>query len=132
MSDVARNIATVRRFYGAGPADDDAERLPFFADDAVWHVPGENPVSGPYAGVQAITERMVERMAPLDRWEIEARDVMGNADLVVGTFTLRGLRRGVDIETTGAHVFRFDTDGRIAEAWGFTLDQARLDELFRA
>ncbi len=132
MSDVARNIETVRRFYGAGPADDDSERLPFFADDAVWHVPGDNPVSGPYGGVRAISETMIERMQPLDRWEIELRDVMGNDDLVVATIDLRGLRRGVSIETTGAHVFRFDAQGRIGEAWGFTLDQRRLDELFRA
>ena len=47
---VARNIQAVRRFYEAGPAAEDSERLPFFTPDAVWHVPGENPVAGPYRG----------------------------------------------------------------------------------
>ena len=45
---VGRNLETIQRFYGAGPALDDSDRLAFFAPDAVWHVPGDNPVSGPY------------------------------------------------------------------------------------
>lgn len=132
MSSIERNIETVRRFYGAGPADDDADRVSFFADSAVWHVPGANPVSGPYVGIDAITGTMPGRMGPLDRWEIELLDVMGNEDLVVATIRVSGLRRGVSIETPGAHVFRFDQSGRIVEAWGFTQDQARLDDFFRA
>jgi hypothetical protein len=36
------------------------------------------------------------------------------------------------INTHGGHVFRFDGEGLIAEAWGFTEDQAALDELFRS
>jgi ketosteroid isomerase-like protein len=129
---VADNIETVRRFYRAGPADDDSSRTPMFARDAVWHVPGENPVSGPYRGVDAITGEMIGRMQPLDEWRIEMKHVMGNDDLVVGTVHLTGRRRGRTIDTDGAHVFRFDEEGRIVEAWGFTVEQAALDEFFRA
>jgi ketosteroid isomerase-like protein len=129
---VADNIAAVRRFYGAGPADDDSQRVPLFAPDAVWHVPGDNPVSGPYRGVEEISRTILERMQPLDEWRIDVIDVMGNADLVVATFALVGRRRGVDIETRGAHVFRLDAEAHIVEAWGFTADQGRLDEFFEA
>jgi len=122
----------VRRFYGAGPAADDSERRSFFAPDAVWHVPGDNPVSGPYRGIEQITGLMVERMAPLDDWRIEPRHMMANGDLVLAVVHVFGTRRGHSIKTHGGHVFRFDSDGRIAEAWGFTEDQAALDEFFRA
>ena len=130
--DVQQNIEAVRRFYGAGPADDDADRRGLFSPDAVWHVPGENPVSGVYRGVDAIVEQMPARMAPLDAWDLELLDVMGNADMVVATVRLSGSRRGVTIATPGAHVFRLDDDARIVEAWGFTQQQARLDEFFSA
>lgn len=129
---VATNIAKVLRFYAAGPADDDAERAPFFAPNAVWHVPGTNPVSGAYHGVHAIRTDMAARMMPLDEWTIEPIDAMGNGDLVMATVRLRARRRGHPVESTGGHVFRFDDEGRIAEAWGFVEKQAELDDLVRA
>jgi hypothetical protein len=71
----AENMATVRRFYAAGPSDTDDQRGVFFAPDAVWHVPGANLVSGPYHGIEAITVTMPARMQPLDEWRIEPRHV---------------------------------------------------------
>ena len=129
---VARNVETIRRFYGAGPADDDTARAPFFAPDVVWHVPGDNPVSGPYRGAAAIQTDMIDRMGPLDEWTIEPIDIMGNDDMVVGYVRIHGRRRGHEIQMTGAHAFRFDDEGRVAEAWGFSSDQAELDAFFRA
>jgi ketosteroid isomerase-like protein len=129
---VTENIETARRFYAVGPSDIDIDRERFFAPDVVWHVPGDNPVSGPYNGFTAIANDMTARMQPLDEWRIEPRHMMGNADMVVAVVHLYGQRRGRSIRTHGAHVFRFDDQGRICEAWGFTEDQAGLDELFRA
>ena len=132
MMSVGRNIATIREFYAAGPAADDADRVPFFAPDVVWHVPGNNPVSGPYRGPEAIRTKMAARMALLDEWTIDVLDVMGNEDLVIGVVQIRGRRRGRTIDTRGGHVFRFDAQGRVAEAWGFTAQQDELDDFFRA
>jgi len=129
---VAENIETVRRFYAAGPSDDDSERVDFFAPDALWHVPGDNPVSGPYHGIAAITGEMTTRMQPLDEWHIEPRHVMANGDLVMAICHLAGRRGDRIVNTHAGHVFRFDDRGRIVEAWGFTEDQERLDELFRS
>jgi ketosteroid isomerase-like protein len=123
------NLATVRRFYAAGPADDDAEREPFASPDIVWHVPGANRVSGDYRGTDAVFRRMPASMQPLDRWEVELVDVMANADLVVATVRVRGERYGRTVDTDGAHVFRLDDDARILEAWGFIVDQAAVDAL---
>jgi ketosteroid isomerase-like protein len=132
LTDRARNVETVWRFYRSGPADDDSGRVSMFARDAVWHVPGENPVAGDYRGVDAITQVIVSRMQPLTRWEIEPHAVMANRDLVMASVRLRGERYGRAIACRGGHVFRFDPEGRIVEAWGFVDDQARLDEILAA
>jgi ketosteroid isomerase-like protein len=128
----ARNTETVWRFYRGGPADDDSGRVSLFGRDAVWHVPGDNPVAGDYRGVDAITRVMVSRMQPLTRWEIEPLAVMANRDLVMASVDLRGERYGRAIACRGGHVFRFDPDGTIVEAWGFVEDQAGLDEILSA
>ena len=126
---VAENIATVRGFYEAGPASDDAGRPSFASADLTWHVPGANRVSGEYHGADAVFRAMPAAMQPLDEWAIEVVEVMGNADLVVATVIVRGRRYGRSIESNGAHVFRLDAAGRIVEAWGFVVAQAELDEL---
>jgi ketosteroid isomerase-like protein len=63
---VAENIAAVRRFYAAGPPQDDAKRHAFATPDIVWHVPGENPVAGRYEGHAAVFGEIGQRMQPLD------------------------------------------------------------------
>jgi hypothetical protein len=125
---VAENIETVRRFYAAGPADDDNARASFASPDIVWHVPGANRVSGEYRGAHDVFESMPAAMQPLDRWDLDVVDVMGNADLVVATVRVRGARHGRTVDSAGAHVFRL-VDGRIVEAWGFVVEQAALDSL---
>jgi uncharacterized protein len=125
---VAENIAAVRRFYEAGPAGDDRNRVEFASRDIVWHVPGDNRVSGEYRGAQAVFETMPASMQPLERWELDVAEVMGNAGLVVAIVDIRGTRYGRSVETRGAHVFRL-RDGVIVEVWGFADDQAGLDAL---
>ena len=129
---IRENIETVKRFYAASPADDDSPRVEFFAPDAVWHVPGNNPVSGDYHGVEAITNEISSRMQPLEEWEIEAKHVMGNGDRVVAIVHVKAGRRGQTVRGHGAHAFRFNDEGLIVEAWGFNEDQDAIDELFRA
>ena len=126
------NVEAIRRFYAAGPADDDSARHPFARDDVVWHVPGDSPVARDYRGKHDVFEVMGERMQPLDEWTIDVLDVMGNRDLVVGVVHLVARRGEHRVDCHGAHTFRFDDDGLLAEAWGFVADQAALDELFRS
>ncbi len=126
---VADNIESVRRFYAAGPADDDAARLAFASPDIVWHVPGANRVSGDYRGLDQVFRVMGAAMQPLDRWEIDVVDVMGNRDLVFATVNVRAERYGRSVTTRAGHVFRLDDDARILEAWGFVGEQTALDEL---
>jgi ketosteroid isomerase-like protein len=122
-----RNIEIVRRFY----TGDEAERAGA-APDIVWHVPGHNPVSGEYRGFREYTQVMPERMAPLSRWDFTLESVMVNGDHVMTTYRLQGERRGKTIDLRGGHLFRLTGDGKVAEGWGFTEDQDKLDEFFSA
>lgn len=126
---VAENIATVRRFYEAGPADDDTERFPFASPDIVWHVPGENPVARDYVGAVDVFQTMGAAMQPLDEWHMEVLDVFGNRDLVMATINLVAQRGPHRVVCPAGHVFRCNEAAQIVEAWGFVRDQAALDEL---
>ena len=128
----AENMEQVWRFYGAGPSDNDSERAEFFAPEAVWHVPGNNPVSGNYYGPEEIRTEIPARMQPLDSWSVEPKHVMANGDTVVAIVHVNGSRGDHSVRGHGAHVFRFDDEGRIIEAWGFNEDQAGVDEMLSA
>jgi ketosteroid isomerase-like protein len=120
-----RNIATVRKMYEG----DEAERANI-AQEIVWHVPGQNPVSGEYRGFEAYTKLMPSRMAPLARWDFTLGDIMVNGNFVMTTFRLIGERKGIAIDMKGGHLFRLNEAGKIVEGWGFTDDQEALDRFF--
>lgn len=120
-----RNIKSVRLMYEG----DEAERAQI-ARDIVWHVPGHNPVSGIYRGFDEYMRLMPSRMAPLSRWDFKLEDVMVNGDLVVTRFSLKGERRGKEVDLRGAHLMRLNDTGQIVEGWGFASDQDALDAFF--
>ncbi len=124
------NVDLVRRFYAAGPADDDSSRADFAVPDVVWHVPGASAVSGRYEGYDEVFQVIGDRMQPLDGWTIDVRYVMGNEAMVVAVVDLVARRGTHRVESRGAHTFRFAPDGRIAEVWGFIEEQNLLDALF--
>lgn len=120
-----RNIETARRMY----TGNDAERANIAAN-IVWHVPGHNPVSGDYQGLEEYSKLMPSHMAPLTSWIFEVHDVMVNANFVVATVSLRGERKGKKVDLRGAHIMRMNEQGQVVEGWGFTSDQDALDEFF--
>jgi uncharacterized protein len=124
-----RNLAAVRAFYAGGPADTDEQRRAYFTDDFVWHVPGDTDLSGDYSG-EAYFVDMPARMQPLEEWEVTIESLAANHDLVISVARIRGRRLGHGLDVSGGHVFRFDHDARIVEAWGWCADQAALDDFF--
>jgi uncharacterized protein len=124
----------VRQLYEAFALGDAGAYRDAVADDIVWHVPGDNPVSGVYCGQDAYLRVMPERMGPLDEWRFTVGDIVTNerdrAALVA--VHLAGERRGVRVDMPGHHMIRLAEDGRVAEGWGFVADQAALDAFFSA
>ena len=121
----------VREMYEAFTRRDFDAYTASFSPDIVWHVPGDNPVSGRYQADDYFTT-MPERMAPLDEWRITPKRILfnekDNAALV--EFHLNGSRKGRRVEMAGYHMIRLTDEGKIAEGWGFTGDQDALDEFF--
>jgi ketosteroid isomerase-like protein len=129
----AQLIQRVRQVYAAFASGDAEIYRAAFAAGVVWHVPGDNPVSGEYRGEDYFTT-MPQRMAPLDEWRFTVTDVWTNEkDLAaLVAFHLIGVRRGVTIDMDGHHLIRLDAAGHIVEGWGFAADQDALDAFFRA
>jgi ketosteroid isomerase-like protein len=117
------NIAAVRKAYQEG--------TDVIAANVVWHVPGDNPVSGTYRGIKAYLEDMVGKMAPIDEWIVDVESVMVNGNMAVAQVRVRGLRKNHRIDLAGAHVMRLES-GKVVEGWGFVEDQDVLDQFFSA
>lgn len=122
----------VRALYDAWARRDIEGMRAGFAPDFVWHVPGNNPLSGDYRGEAFFTD-LAPRVAQADRWEFDIHAiVVGTApdDHAVALFRLRGARGDKTLDQNGCHVIHLDGEDRIAEAWGMTWDQAAVDDFW--
>lgn len=100
-----------------------------YADDAVWHVPGEGPLSGDYRGPESILA-LFARAYGLSggTLRIEPLDVMASDTHAVLWQHVSGVREGRTLEVDEALVFRIVGE-RILEVWERT-DQYALDDFF--
>ncbi len=98
----------------------------------VWHVPGNNPLSGDYHGFDEYTQLMPSRMAPLTKFGFTLHDVMVNGSYILTTTSLEGERKGKKIDTTVHHLMRLNPEGKVAEGWTFMGDLEAFDEFFSA
>jgi ketosteroid isomerase-like protein len=95
----------VKAMYTAfATGDADAYRASF-TDEVVWHVPGNNPVSGNYRGPKEYFETMVQRMSPLENWTITVTDVLTNEqdNAALVAFHLSGSQKGKRVEMNRYH-----------------------------
>jgi ketosteroid isomerase-like protein len=97
--------------------DADAYRASF-SDEVVWHVPGNNSVSGAYRGPKEYFKTMVQRMSPLEEWTITETDVLTNEqdNAALVAFHLRGSRKGKRVEMNGYHLVRLTAKARSSKA----------------
>jgi ketosteroid isomerase-like protein len=100
-----------------------------YADEAVWHVPGEGPLSGEYRGTESILA-LFARAYGLSggTLRVEPLDVMASESHAVLWQHVSGVRDGRTLEVDEALVFRI-VDDRIAEVWERT-DQYAMDDFF--
>ncbi len=126
-----RDVAAgIERFYETFTTKGIDGAADFFDEDEFsWHVPGENPLSGVYHGIAGYKE-LGAKMSDADEWSFEVREVIPNDDLVLVTIRVKGERKGNRIVLDGAHVLRLNGSGKIAEGWGFVIDQRTLDEFW--
>lgn len=115
--------------YGAAMAAGDLDGVrAVLADDAVWHQPGANPLSGDHVGPDAILAHLARFMQlSHGTFTLETESAVPAGDLVVTTIRFAAQRDGLTpLDQRGADVFRV-ADGRIAEVWLISEDQATED-----
>lgn len=125
------NVARLREGYAAfDNADFDTVRG-FIAEDAVWHVPGDNPLSGDYKGQDEIFT-MFSNFVQLTNGTAknEIHDVLANDEH--GTILVRFTAQREDgrtLDMNEVHVVHL-RDGQLTEWWSFEEDLARANAFF--
>src|SRR5918996_4183203 len=76
----AEDVAVVRRLYAAVAAGDLGAIGECFHEDAVWHLPGTNALSGTHRGWSAIRDNLLARQGPISGGTFRAQLL----DLAVG------------------------------------------------
>ncbi len=122
------NVELVRRGYQAFADGDMAWMKENLAGDIVWHVPGNNPLSGDKVGIDPVLAFFGQTIQMTEgTFRIELHDVVGGEDHVVALTTATGSRPdGRTLVNRAAQIFHV-RDGKAAEVWNFTDDQAALD-----
>jgi ketosteroid isomerase-like protein len=122
------NVALTREGLAAMERGDMAWFDEHVADDVVWHVGGNNKMSGTYNGKQKVMELfggMGEGTITAD-----AHDILANDDHTVVMGTARGTTpEGESFEYKYVNIFHIK-DGKTVEAWGMSENDAETDPIF--
>ena len=102
------------------------------ADDIVWHVGGDHPLSGDYRGREAVTG-YIGRVRDLTGGTLRLRPIEILADARhAGIFMqVTGQRGSRMIDSTLAEAIRLDDEGRWIEYWALAEDQEAVDAFWR-
>ncbi|MFJ2370849.1 nuclear transport factor 2 family protein [Microbacterium sp. NPDC087665] len=123
-------IDVVGQYGTAMAAGDMAALAATFAADAVWHQPGQSPVSGDHIGPDAILAHLGHFMELSGgTFALETESATESGDLVSATVRFRAQRAGRgDLDQHGIDVFRVVGD-RIVEVWLISENQ-QAEDLF--
>jgi ketosteroid isomerase-like protein len=100
----------------------------YFADDVVWHVSGNHPLSGSYQGKEALFEYFNEVRELTQGTLVVRPEAILADDNHVGIFArVAAQRDGKSLDVTLAQAFTVDADGRWTEYWALADDQAAVD-----
>lgn len=124
-----RNAQLVRRALDALLLGDLAAFSSAFADDVVWHVPGDGPLAGEYQGMAALLGLFGRQEGLSDgTLRLEITDVMASDDHAVAWQRVTAARDSFNLDVSEALVFRI-RNGKIVEVWQRT-DQYSVDDFF--
>ena len=124
------NAQLVRKGYDALLAGDMEWMRDHLADDVAWHVSGNNQLTGDYQGKDAVLGLFAKYLGmSAGTLQQEIHDVVGNDEHVLALIRTRAQREGRSLDSRNIQVFHV-ADGRITEGWGFSEDQAAVDEFY--
>ncbi len=124
------NEELLRQNYRAASEGDVQTAVDRMADDIVWHVGGNNPLSGDYRGKEAVLGylgRLTEETG--GTLKNDPHDVLANDEHAVGLLQFSAERDGRSLRERAAHIVHV-RDGKVAEVWIFWEDQSVVDQFF--
>ncbi|HJP65629.1 MAG TPA: nuclear transport factor 2 family protein [Actinomycetota bacterium] len=121
------NVTLTREGLEAMERGDTAWFDQHIADDVIWHVGGNNKMSGEHRGKQAVMEMFGQGAGSITA---DAHDILANDDHAVVIGTARGTTPdGEAFEYKYVNVFHV-RDGKTVEAWGMSENDAETDPIF--
>jgi ketosteroid isomerase-like protein len=127
-----RNVELTRKGYEAFNEADIQAVMDLADDDIVWHVGGDNPVSGDYKGKDALAG-LFAKFGQLTEgtYEADVHDILASAEhtVVLGTYT--ATRHGRTHSARFVDIIHPANDGKVKEFWRYFDDAAAEDEFLK-
>ncbi|MGH2729268.1 MAG: nuclear transport factor 2 family protein [Actinomycetota bacterium] len=126
------NVARLKKGYDAFASGDLDALKGLFADDILWHVPGNNPLAGDYKGQDEVFGFFAKIAQETGgTFKLELHDVLANDEHAVVLVRVSAERNGKRLDgEPGVQVFHTNPDGKTTEFWGFSQDSAKIDEFW--
>src|SRR5918995_3696822 len=125
------NVERVRDAFAAFDRGDVDAIRPLLAEDIVWHVGGNHPLSGDYRGRESALEYIAKVV------ELTGGTLAGEplailvGDRHAGLFQrITGERGGKKLDVVLAQALELDGEGRWLEYWALADEQDRVDEFW--
>lgn len=101
-----------------------------FADDIVWHVGGNNQLSGDYKGKQEVVGWLAKNAELTGgTLKVEPHDILANDEHVVALITATGQREGKSLSDNACQVHHV-SGGKVTEVWLHAGDQKAVDDFW--
>jgi uncharacterized protein len=124
----AEDVAVVRRLYAAVATGDLTAIGECFHEDAVWHLPGTNALSGTHRGRSAIRDDLLVKQSPISGGTFRAQllDLAVGDQYIVAIVHATAERPGCRLDQTVCQLMRVEK-GKIVEVRGHYADEAALN-----
>lgn len=100
----------------------------YFAEDVVWHVAGNHPLSGDYRGRDALLAYFTKVRELTDgTLTLEPTGILGNDDHVATFLRVHGRRGERELNVVMADMIKVGPDGAWTEFWSMPDDQDAVD-----
>ena len=127
MASKAETLASAMAAVSQGEVERFGEIL--LSDDVVWHWPGRSSMAGDYRGREEALGliRGFHRVTQ-GRLQVEPVDILEGRDFLMSFTHVTAEQDGRTLDVMMADAMRFGPDGRVAEYWTASNDQAAVDE----
>ena len=121
------NATLLKDGYAAFEKGDMAALNELFAPDVVWHLGGNNQLSGTHKGRDAVFAAFAKSVTLSGgTFKVELHDVVANDEHAVALTRATASREGRSIDVGDVDVYHIK-GGKVTEMWSFTADQAATD-----